>query len=61
MDYNDLMLENLQKEFYTTKSPNLLINRKWFMKFGKNTIMLKNVRECNLGTKRMIYYELDQM
>ena len=46
MDYNDLMLENLQKEFYTTKSPHLLINRKWSRKIRKNTIMLKKVSEC---------------
>ena len=31
------------------------------MKIRKNTIMLKKVRECNLGTKRMIYYEVDQI
>ena len=31
-DYDDFMISNLIKEFYTTKSPHLLISRKWFKK-----------------------------
>ena len=40
-DNNDLMLENLLKEYYLIKSPHLLINRRWFRNIRKNTIMLK--------------------
>ena len=29
-DYNDLLLENLLKKYYTTKSPHLIISRRWF-------------------------------
>ena len=39
--YNDLLLDNLLKEHYSTKSPHLIISRKWFYKILKNTIMLK--------------------
>ena len=40
-DYNDLMLTNLVKDFYPTKSPHLLISRRWFQRIKLSSIMLK--------------------
>ena len=39
-DYNNLMNTNLIKEFYTTKSPHLLISRKWFQRIKLSSIDL---------------------
>ena len=33
--YNDLLLDNLEKETHTTKSPHLVIGYKWFKKIQK--------------------------
>ena len=60
-NYNELMLENLSKECDKTKSPHLLINRRWFGCVRKNTIMLKNVCEFGTGSDRIIQYEIDQI
>ena len=60
-DYHELLLENLPKEYYSTKSPHLLINRRWFKNVRKNTIMLKNVREYGTGRDRIIHYDIDQI
>ena len=40
-NYNDLLLDNLDKATHTTKSPHLVIGNKWFKKIQKNDIMLK--------------------
>ena len=58
-DYNDLLLENLSKEFYSTKSPHLVISRQWFIRIKNHSIMLKNVRETLDGNNRLVYYEID--
>ena len=58
--YNDLLLHNLLKEYYSTKSPHLIVSRKWFYKIRKNTIMLKSVREINIGKDRHVYYDIEQ-
>ena len=60
-DYNDILLDNLLKEYYTTKSPHLIISRQWFFKIKKNTIMLKNARECTDENGKKVYYEIDQI
>ena len=41
--YHDLMLDNLLKQYYSMKSPHLIISGKWFYKIRKNTIMLNSV------------------
>ena len=58
-DYNDLLLENLSKELYSTKSPHLVISRQWFIRIKNHSIMLKNVRETLDGNNRLVYYEID--
>ena len=55
------MLENLPKEYYTTKSHHLLMNRRWFRHVRKNTIMSKNVHKYGTGSNRLIHYEIEQI
>ena len=55
------MLDNLLKEYYTTKSPHLIISRQWFFKIKKNTITLKNARECADENGKKVYYEIDKI
>ena len=40
-DYNDILLDNLLKEYYTTKSPHLIISRQWFFKIKKKKTLLR--------------------
>lgn len=58
-DYNDLMLTNLVKEFYTTKSPHLLISRRWFQRIKHSSIMLKEAYETTDENNRVIYYTVE--
>lgn len=58
-DYEDLMNTNLIKEFYTTKSPHLLISRKWFQRIKLSSIMLNEAHETTDGKNRVIYYEVE--
>lgn len=58
-NYNDLLVDNLIKEFHTTKSPHLVINNKWFTKIKHNVIMLKSPMEIEIESKRRMYYEID--
>ena len=37
-DYNDLLLENLLKKYYDTKSPHLIISRRWFYQIKKKRL-----------------------
>ena len=60
-DYNDLLLENLLKKYYTTKSPHLIISRRWFFRIRKNTVMLKKPKEHKDGKNRKVYYQIDQI
>ena len=60
-NYNDLLLENLSKEYYTTKSPHLIISRKWFFRIRDHTIMLRKGREFTDGNNRLVYYEIDEI
>ena len=60
-DYEDLMLNYLLKENHTTKSPHLLISRRWFHHIKKNTVILKSVREQVNGRKRVVYYEIEDI
>ena len=60
-DYNDLLLDNLLKEYYTTKSPHLIISRKWFFKIKNHSIMLKKCHGCLEGDNRHVYYEIDEI
>ena len=57
-DYNDLMLSNLIKELYTSKSPYLLISRKWVRKMKDNIILLNSGRESKNNNNRVIYYNI---
>ena len=43
-DYNDLILNNLLKEFLSTTSPHLLISRIWFYKIKKILLCYENQR-----------------
>ena len=47
LDYNDLLLENLSKEFYSTKSPHLVISRNWFFKIKQHSIIFKKKNTLN--------------
>ena len=58
--YNDVLLDNLLKQYYSTKSPHLIISGKWFYKIRKNTIMLKSIREETIGKERHVYYDVEQ-
>jgi len=58
-NYNDLMNNNLIKEFYTTKSPHLLFHNKWFQKIKNNVVMLKCAKEVTVDSKRMMHYKID--
>ena len=58
-DYNDLLLENLSKELYSTKSPHLVISRQWFFKIKNHSIMLQNARESLDGPSRQVYYDIE--
>ena len=60
-DYNNILLEKLEKKNYTAKSPHLLINRKWFRQIKENTIMLKNPREIGAGKERNVHYDVDEI
>ena len=58
--YNDLLLDNLLKQYYSTKSPHLIISGKWFYRIRKNIIMLKSIREVNIGKDRHVYYDIER-
>ena len=58
-DYHDLLLENLSKETYSTKSPHLVISRKWFFKIKNHSIMVQNTRENSDGQSRQVYYDIE--
>ena len=58
-NYNDLLLDNLEKATHTTKSPHLVIGNKWFKKIHKNVIMLKSPKEVEIDSNRRIQYEID--
>lgn len=58
-NYNDILLDNLNKKIHTTKSPHLVFNNKWFSKIKENIVMLKSAREVQVEGKRQIYYEID--
>ena len=58
--YHDLMLDNLLKQYYSTKSPHLIISHKWFYKIRKNAIMLKSVQEKHVEKNRYIYYDIER-
>ena len=55
------MVENVSKEYYRTKSPHVLINRKWFNRIRNNTVMLKNATESYNNSRRLIHYEVDRL
>ena len=58
-NYNDVLLNNLDKKTHTTKSPHLVFNNKWFSKIKEKVVMLKSAREVQVEGKRRIYYEID--
>ena len=58
--YNDLLLDNLLKQYYSTKSPHLIISGKWFYRIRKNSIMLKSICEVNIGKDRHVYYDVER-
>ena len=60
-DYHNILLDNLLKEFYTTKSPHLIISRQYFFQIKRNSIMLKNAHESLDGNHRKVYYEVDKL
>ena len=58
-DYNDLLLENLSKELYSTKSPHLVISQQWLFKIKNHSIMLQNTRESLDEPSRQVYLEIE--
>ena len=60
-DYNDLLLENLSREYYSTKSPHMIVSRKWFFRIRNHTIMLKKGNEYLGGINRCVSYEIDEI
>ena len=61
-DYNDLIINNLLKEFYTTNCPRLKISRQWFFRIKKtHTIILKAAKECLNKNNRIVYFEVDHI
>ena len=55
-----MLLDNLLKQYYSTKSPRLIISVKWFYRIRKNTIMLKSIHEVNIGKDRHVHYDIEQ-
>ena len=55
-----MLLNNLLKQYYSTKSPHLIISGKWFYRIRKNIIMLKSIREVNIGKDRHVYYDIER-
>ena len=55
-----MLLDNLLKQYYSTKSPHLIISSKLFDKIRKNAIMLKSIREVNIGKERHVYYDVER-
>ena len=55
------MLNNLLKEYYSTKSPHLLISRKWFYRIKSNIVLMKSPRECTNGKNRLIFCEIEHI
>ena len=55
-----MLLDNLLKQYYSTKSPHLIISGEWFYRITKNTIILNSIREVNIGKDRHVYYDIGQ-
>ena len=51
------MLNNLLKEYYSTKSPHLLISREWFYRIKSNIVLIKSPYECTNGKNRCIHWK----
>ena len=58
-EYNDLMNNNLIKEFHTTKLPHLVFNHKWYQQFKNNIVMLKSPEEIMVDFKQQMHYKID--
>ena len=58
-EYNELMNDNLIKEFHTTKSPHLVFNHKWYQQFKNNIVMLKSPEEIMVNSKQQVHYQID--
>ena len=58
-NYNNLMNDNLTKEFYSTKSPHLVFNNKWYQQFKNHVVMLKSPKEIMVNSKGQVHYQTD--
>ena len=55
--YDDIILDNMPKEFFKVKSPHIILSNKSFNKIKLNAVMLTNPRIEFEPKKRKVYYD----